>query len=228
MNVKNLTVFAGCVASLSFGAIAAADYSGMSADLVYSGALGGTSGRDGDVYRIYVDFDGPGGSLNAVYGDATQGLLIEAETGSFYQNAFGGNTSKTINPALYGPFPSLVYDSWVTIGSEDMNGNSLNDIGIDFGGFGAGGAITTTDGSWFTTPDDAQSYAGGDNRVLVGQFTVDVGDSVVGYVNLQGKYGDMGGDQTTWSASGQTWVPAPGALALLGVAGLAGRRRRRA
>ena len=227
MNVKNITVFAGCVASLGLGAMAAADYSGMSAELVHSGALGGTSGT-GDVYRIYVDFDGAGGSVNAVYGDATQGLLIEASSGSFYQNAFGGDTSKNINPALYGPFPSLMYDSWVTIGSEDMNGNNLNTIGINFGAFSAGGAISTTDGSWFTTPDDAQSYAGADNRVLVGQFTVDVGASVLGYVNLQGKYGDQGGDQTTWSASGQTWVPAPGALALLGMAGLAGRRRRRA
>ena len=219
------TVAVGCAATVGIAGMASAEYSGVSYELVHSGALGGTSGT-GDVYRIYVEFDAPGGSLNAVYGDASHGLHIQATTGGFYQNAFGGDTSKNINPALYGPFPSLVYDSWVTIGLEDMTGNNLNTIGIDFGAFASGGAISTTDGSWFTTPDDAQSYAGDDNRVLIGQFTVDVGAFVDATMNLQGKYGDQGGDQVTWNA---TWiVPAPGGLVLLGMAGLAGRRRRRA
>ena len=42
--------------------------------------------------------------------------------------------------------------------------------------------------------------------------------------NLQGK--DANGD--TWNEIGLTWIPGPGALALLGFAGLVGPRRRRA
>ena len=64
--------------------------------------------------------------------------------------------------------------------------------------------------------------------VFIGQFTVvgGTGDGLAdltGQISLQGK----DADGNTWQELGVTWVPAPGALALLGFAGLAGRRRRR-
>jgi MYXO-CTERM domain-containing protein len=64
--------------------------------------------------------------------------------------------------------------------------------------------------------------------VLIGQFTVvggtgDAAADLLGQVNIQGK--DASGE--TFQEIGATWVPAPGAMALLGLAGLAGRRRRR-
>ena len=82
-------------------------------------------------------------------------------------------------------------------------------------------------GSWFATPDDAQVLAGADLRVMVGQFTMFGTDSTVsGVLNLQGKQGDF----ETFQARGQEFsfsmIPAPGALALLGLAGLTARRRK--
>ena len=127
-----------------------------------------------------------------------------------------------INPAFLPIFPSLAYDSFVTIGLTDSTGNALNNIGIDFTGFAAGGTLSTDNGTWFVTPDDAQGNESG-GRVLLGRFTIDGGD-LEGSINLQGR--DAGNN--VWNASGISFstTPAPGALALLGLAGLASRRRR--
>lgn len=202
------------LATAALGAVAGADYQGLSIEALGDSGFGVT-------FRIYADMES-GDRLDAVYGDGDNALIIN---GSFYQNAFGGNTSAAINPALYAVFPSLEYDSWVTIGLEDMTGNALADIGIDWSSFEGGGGISTSDGAWYVTPDDAQGEAV-DGRVLIAQLTV-MGDLLAwsGYVNLQGKLGDG----STWSAENQYFgpmPPAPGAIGLLAIAGLASRRRR--
>jgi len=217
MNNKtlSLTIAAG---SLIAGS-AMADYTGLSYTAVNNGDGTWTA-------QIFADFSAATDELDAVFGDAENSLLIET-SGSFYQNALGGNTSANINPALIPLFPSLALDSWVTIGLEDMTGNNMLNIGIDFASFEAGGSITTDNGSWFATPDDPQVLAGADLRVMVGQFTMFGLDShVSGVLNLQGKAGDF----VTFQARDQIFdfaLPAPGALALLGLAGIASRRRRK-
>ncbi|HIO20608.1 MAG TPA: hypothetical protein EYN11_05865, partial [Phycisphaerales bacterium] len=120
--------------------------------------------------RLYADFTASTDQLNAVFGDSQSSLYIRSDNG-FYQNPFGGPTSVSINTALFGIFPSLAYDSWVTIGSEDQVDNQMLDIGIDWIGFESGGDIETNNGTWFATPDDMQVVAGSDLRVLIGQFT---------------------------------------------------------
>ena len=135
---------------------------------------------------------------------------------------FGGDTSLLINPALLPVFPSLAYDTYVTIGLTDSTGNALNVVGDLFSNF-----VETDNGSWFVTPDDIQ---GGevDGRVLIGNFTIAGGSGDVALdfgtfnVSLQGK--DV--DGATWNAL-SVGLPAPGAIALLGVAGLVARRRRK-
>ena len=122
-----------------------------------------------------------------------------------------------------------MYDSWVTVGLEDMVDNAMLNIGIDFAPFEAGAGILTDNGTWFVTPDDIQGAAGEDPelRVMVGQFTmVGLGSAVHGTLNFQGK--DSAGE--TYQVLGQDFyyeLPAPGALALLGLAGIASSRRRK-
>ena len=104
-----------------------------------------------------------GERLDAIAGDANQQKTITTST-SFYQNPFGGPTSQSVNPALFDTFPDLRYDSYVTIGCLDSSGdpfpeNVLSDIGIDWNQFETGGDLSTGDGSWYITPDDAQGDA---------------------------------------------------------------------
>jgi len=212
-NFKLLGLTAG-VSTLIFAGNATADFNGIS--WTYS------SNGNGDTYLIYADVDA-GSQLNAVYGDETVALNIEG-TSAFYQNAFGGATVAGMNPALFPVFPSLMNDSFVTIGLMDNSSNAMLDIGIDFTDFNAGGAIMTSNGSWFATPDDSQVYEV-DGKVLIGQFTVADGEGVYGTINMQGK----NADGSNWTATDVNFstVPAPGAFALLGLAGIAARRRRK-
>jgi len=219
MNIKTLSMTIAAGSLLATGAMA--DYTGMGYDATNNGDGTWTA-------RIYANFDAATDELDAVYGDATN-LLSISSTGGFYQNAFGGNTSADINPALYPAFPSLVLDSWVTIGLEDNVGNNMLNIGIDWSDFEAGGDISSDNGTWFATPDDAQVLAGADLRVMIGQFTMYGLDShVSGLINLQGKVGNFETFQETGIAFDYSLaIPAPGALALLGLAGVASRRRRK-
>jgi len=211
----SLTIAAGSLIATS----AMADYTGLTSVNVDNGDGTWTA-------QIFANFSAATDELDAVFGDAQNSLVIETSS-SFYQNALGGATSTSINPALIPLFPSLALDSWVTIGLSDQTDNALLNIGIDFSGFEAGGSISTDNGSWFATPDDPQVLAGADLRVLVGQFTMMGDGNVSGVLNLQGKAGDFETFQARDQAFDFSMVPAPGALALLGLAGVASRRRRK-
>jgi len=176
---------------------------------------------EGDTYRLYIELEA-GARIDAVFGNSTNTLNIGVEDGGFVQSGYGGPTSQDINEAFFPFFPELEWDSFVTIGLLSNTGNALNNVGIDWTDFENGGELVTNNGSWFVTPNDIQG-AEVDGRVLIGQFTITEGGSLVGSLSVQGK--DV--DGVTFQALNISWVPAPGALALLGVAGLAGRRRRR-
>jgi len=155
-----------------------------------------------DVYAVL----GEGCRLDAVAGDTTTTKMVST-TSSFYQNQFGGNTSASINPALFAAFPDLRYDSFVTIGRFDQSDNNLSDIGIDYSNFETGGAIDASDGSWFCTPEDPQGDSAdfqnqsceAGNGVLIARLTVrDLSASVFVEAVFQGK--DAGG--ATWQSPG--------------------------
>jgi uncharacterized protein (TIGR03382 family) len=202
------------VGSLVLTGPALADLNGISWDTVDSGMGLGTT------YQLYADVNA-GDQVNAVYGDDAVALQINAVNGTFYQNAFGGNTPPSA--ALIAVFPSLAYDSFVSIGRLTDTDDGMLEIGIDWTNFEAGGPIFTDNGSWFATPDNAQVHEVG-GRVLIGQFTV-AGEGLEGTINIQGKDGAL----NNWNATDVYFntVPAPGALALLGLAGLVARRRRK-
>ena len=215
MNNLTFTISAAAVSSLFAIGTASADFTGMQFETVENGMAGLTT------VRVYAGVDG--GEVDAVYGDGDNALLVTSDSG-FYQNSFGGYNAPSA--ALFGFFPSLEFDSFVSIGLLDDGGDAMLDIGIDWTDFESGGSISTANGTWFATPSDSQVFAV-DGRVLVGQFTVNDGDHVYGSLNLQGKDADL----TNWNANGVAFdsnaIPAPGAIALLGLAGVAARRRRK-
>ncbi len=138
----------------------------------------------GTVYRVYATFDSPTDELVAVYALESAPMELSVTT-AFYQDAVGGVLGNTINPAFFGAFPSLEYDSWFSIGSSDSNGTSdIQQVGMDdaFASFEAGSGFILdafVGGSFFLIPDvSTDAEAGDDGRVLIGQFTTD------GIVNL--------------------------------------------
>ncbi len=216
MNNKtlSLTIAAGTMIAGS----AMADYAGLDYDAINNGDGTWTA-------MIYATFTAETDELDAVFGDADNFLSISASS-SFYQHALG--SYKAPMAALLPLYPSLAMDSYVTIGRTSDADNNMLDIGINWDDFeDNGGPISTDNGTWFATPDDPQVLAGADLRVLVGNFTMYGLDShVFGVMNLQGKEGDF----ETFQARDQFFdytLPAPGALALLGLAGVTARRRRK-
>jgi hypothetical protein len=210
MQTRTISISA-TIGALLLSSISSADLQGISIDSFDSGFGIGLT------HRVYVDVDA-GDQVDSIYGNGESALRIDPEEGgSFYQNMFGYYSAP--NESLFFLFPSVQYDSFVTIGLLTDTDNAMMDFGIDWTEFETqGGAIWTDDGTWFATPDDAQVFEQG-GRVLIGQFT---GSMPTGYINIQGKNADL----SNWQYS-HVAIPAPGAIALLGIAGYLRVRRRR-
>ncbi len=241
MNMKRASIFAGVVGGLAIaGAASGQSMTGMSYDVVGEDLVAGTY-----TVRVYAEMEADS-RIDAVFGNAETSIELMGMNGaSFYQNSLGGPTSTSINSAFFALAPSLEHDSYVTIGALHLDGtpfgeNGLLDIGIDWAPWEAGGDLSANDGTWFVTPDKEQGAEVG-GRVLLAQLTI-YGTHGDGVVDAMFKAGFQGKD--TPDETGDTWqltdananganmiyidaIPAPGAIALLGLAGLAGRRRRR-
>ena len=81
--------------------------------------------------------------------------------------------------------PTLLYDSWVTIGAEDNYMNAVSGFIMDFESFNAGGELATNDGAWFVTPDKRQAAAPPSKRILLMQLTT--AGEVEGVLNVHGR-----------------------------------------
>ncbi len=210
MKKQTRTIAKLSVGTLLMSTIAAGDLQGVSIDSLDTGFGGLTT------YRVYVDVDS-GNQVDAIFGDTDNPLAIRSST-TFYQNQCGLYSPPA--EALFGFFPSLEFDSFVSVGLLTDTDDAMLDIGIDWTDFESnGGDIYTNNGTWFATPDDAQVMEV-EGRVLIGQFTTD--GNITGEINILGKNADL----TSWQYTNIA-LPAPGALAILGLAGYLGVRRRR-
>lgn len=141
-------------------------------------------------YRLYAEIP-ENYELQIVFGiNESTPLEITTEGSAFFQSPLGGPTTLDIDADLFPTWPELAFDSWLTIGADQMDNNQiyvLPDPAVfaawEAGGnllindaFGAGVYITTFSAIPQNTPDE-------NGRVLIGQFTTN-GD-VLGCLNLQ-------------------------------------------
>jgi hypothetical protein len=148
---------------------------------------------------------------------------------------------------------SNAWDSFVTIGArtQDYTASAItadpyflnaNTVGASTVAGGSNSASVYQGAGWLTaaplnTADLAGTYA--DKRIMLGRFSVETTNMLTtdvltiqfkGNVTMKVNGTTAGGGTTSQPFFDQTFtygfVPAPGAIALLGLAGLMGRRRR--
>jgi hypothetical protein len=140
--------------------------------------------------KVYIDFDDPLDRLVIVNGKPGFNLTLSTDDAAgFFQSANGNtNTSDTRTSAVIAVFPSAEADSYVSIGllNNDSGTDAIITTGMDWATFNGGGPLQVLDtdqgGGWLVTPDDSQGDAN-DDRVFIGQFTVELGASISGTLN---------------------------------------------
>ncbi len=243
MKVKMLPLLAGAAGMLAVSGLANAGISGLYAESVASNTLTNTT-LVGTTYKIYVQFDNPADRfISAAFGNLQFMSPI-------YQDASFGTNLGPHSAGFDALVANLAADSYLAVNGGTPSGDGDFNAGV----FAAG---TGVQGGWFVNPPtDASNTPDANGRVLVmfltfvgeghpvvnGMITtadgVDEGGlqkyatSVLGDLiqgDIKFAYNPNGGAAGAITAVTVHFnpVPAPGALALLGVAGLVGKRRRR-
>ena len=145
-------------------------------------------------YRFYVATASADDFVSSVYGSDEDTLILHTTT-AWHQDPLGANYAQSVNTSLYGMFPELAFDSWLTIGLEGpadlaAGEQEVTTLGPPTDGwltaFAAGNSIQIDDvvgGAWFVLNGATNGVAGEDQRVLVAQLTTD-GD-ISGRINAQ-------------------------------------------
>ena len=177
-----------------------------------------------DTYQIFLNFTSPADKLLAVNGDIAGGYsALSYEGGELYNSLFAGVLPD--DTGEYASFPGMEGDSYLTIGGQDdtsFSPNFLDDNADAFGSVVRGSSFTwENNGGYFDSNPGTGAFDTG-SGILVAQLTVAAGEDITfgGTASFNSEAGDL-----TFASFSVTTVPAPGALALLGLAGL-GRRRR--
>jgi len=196
------------------------------------------SGINLDVYTLYARFNGATDTvLNAFNFNRTDGSatnLFYHKDNAYYNSGVLMKEFGTWAPSQAGSITlNRPFDSFLTIGGNTGGTNSTN---ADPSWPAAGGSWNRPDvptglnAGWFNSnPPNLQGRVGSVGNtatdVRLGQFSVDR-DANGGTWNLKIGYNSGVAGAPVQFAESTFSLPAPGAMALLGLAGLAGRRRR--
>jgi MYXO-CTERM domain-containing protein len=182
--------------------------------------------------EVFANFNGPTDTLLNVFQIAYQGGIGTSGFGSgnFYHKDFTNGLSYSTVVGSWSPtlVPAGVpanEDSWLTIGGNAGDFGNSTAFDPAWGGAGSNQAGLVAGAGWFNQnpPNNQGLNVGG--KVRIGNFVSDLGKTW----SIFAKAGYNAGSGTApqfGEGSFTVGVPAPGALALLGLAGLAGRRRR--
>lgn len=177
----------------------------------HTGMVGSVDLTGFTTYRLYALCQNPDDFVSGVFGDNNAPTIISSTTG-FFQDPFGSGLATGINPDLVAFFPSVSFDSWVTIGIDGPVDAAAGEgpINVIAGptnpwlvNFEAGGDIVIDDatgGGWFNLQGVTNGVAGDDLKVLLGQFTTD--GTMGGDVFLQFfSYGESGVQENSVSVA---------------------------
>ncbi len=225
-------IFVSLSASTLIGSVAAADMTGDCYQNIQTvSATDGFGAPDfsGTVVDLWLEFDSVDDVMLNVYN------FNDTNLGTVYYQSFTGAGWAPNNQGAPFETEALKFaDSFVTIGGTgDEAQDAGNGSGVDpnFGGNVTDGPAVNA--GWYNSNPTieigavvATSYTTTGFGVLIGRFSINGGE-----LDMAGSLGSATWNQGIGTDGSQADfeilpVPAPGALALLGLAGLAGRRRR--
>lgn len=229
MKARKLALLAGVGAPLICAASAEAGFVGVK-------VVTKTAAQDAGLFvcNVYAVFDRPDDELIAAAGTPNNPLNIFVKQGKFYQDPQGAPLTAPFAEFLPGGSGILAYDTFVTIGTKtDSLFSTLDDVSTTPGLEFQNDSISSLNASWFIIPSGpgngglGQPNANGQVLVFQGSFLKDgIATGIAGQMLLQFTSNGVPGQQALVTFDHQ--IPAPGALALLGGAGLlVGTRRRR-
>ncbi|MFK7960437.1 MAG: hypothetical protein AB8G96_07915 [Phycisphaerales bacterium] len=220
--MKKIAAIAGLAAVAASG-VASADFTSVTAIATETT----TQGEATVTYLLFANFDNPVDRLLAISGnDTVSPLMFTADRPLVQDTTIFIGTGLHDTPAVAAI--AGANDSWVTIGGDYANGFSDTSFSPGFLGGGPGDLISgssfvqETNGGYF---DENPGTTENGGTVAIAQFTLAADVSVAEYMGTV-DYVNAAGEQIS-EAFSINLIPAPGALALLGLAGLAGTRRRR-
>ncbi len=230
MSRNVVSALAGCACAMLVGNSVHADYVGIEWAALEQGQP-----EDIFVFGVYAVFDNPADRLLGVIGEPNNMLHIWTDSPGGYHQTGAAQLGSDLAPAstFTDIFPELFYDSFVTLGlGAGYEGESTT--GLTPGWFDAVSVGFNNDGTlgpavegWFNgNPDNTQGAPDGDGRVMIAQLSVNDGWTTINGKSLVIGWNDAAGNTSQTPTNFK--IPAPGALALLGLAGLSGARRRRA
>lgn len=227
----------GLTGAFVVASAASAAFTGITWSEVDSAALGwDAAGYDPaalDTYRVYAAFDDNLGLVTGV-GDIQDDVdfSLTSTDGAFWNatSALAGDFPN--NPALWETpgFEDGQWDTFMTIGAAgEPTPVTSAAPGFTSQAMGLAGDFILDDTGWFVSGFPEQGNAV-DGKVLIAQITVAAGVGVDGRNWRVSGLAEQGNGESAYDIFADfsiPAIPAPGVLALLGVAGLVSTRRRR-
>ena len=214
MKARSLSVATGVAGGLIAATTASADFTGVK-------VLSKPNPYGIFVCNVYATFNDPTDFVVGVTGTPANPISVAVTGGTFYQNIYGGDKAPV--QALINIYPSLAYDTFVTVGLKTSTGDNTF-VGPGWPGFGSS-ALVSNNNYWWIPPGDSQGVPNANGQVLIGQFSTINGTSIQGSFLVS--WNDGGGPLVNTPASFIHAIPAPGGLLLLATAATLARRRRR-
>lgn len=179
-----------CIAIIFLG-LGATSQTSITVELVaeHEGMVGSEDLTGMSTYRLYLEMENDGDIPLIFFGKDEYPLTINTST-TFFQSVVGSTIPTAINPGLYALFPSVAYDSWVTIGLESQLDQgvvyTLSNGTVFWESDFEGGQNILIDGSvgggWFADVQYWQGLPWEDGKVLFAQITTD--GNIWGELNL--------------------------------------------
>ena len=226
--LKNIVL--GTAATAALATSASADFTGFDGMVEEVG--------DFTVIKMYAVYDAADVALNVF-----NAQIVTKDAGGFNQSdvQIGAGGTWAPNASLNIPgFADSAIDSFATIGYGVGNEAATNGSALDpswLEASGGLGAYVPSGAGWYngnpTNDQVAQSVEGiGDYAVWVGQFAfatsrVESAGSTNFFIFDCEMGSKDGAGEVFFGGDAYIWTPAPGALALLGLGGVASRRRRK-